>query len=319
MVQEHCYSLAVENLLQISIPLRAQFIRVLFSELTRLLNHLLAISTHALDVGALTPFLWVFEEREKMMEFYESVSGARLHASYIRPGGVYLDLPLNMLNLIYKFIKDFSKRIDEMEELLSENRIWKQRLINIGILTAEDCFDYGLTGVLLRGSGIYWDLRKTQPYDCYDLLDFDIPIGINSDCYDRYLIRIFEMRESLKIIEQILEKIPTGIVKIDDKKLLSFSRHFMKISMESLIHHFKIFSEGVLIKKNFYYSIVEAPKGEFGIFLLSNNTNKPERCKIKAPGFLHLQSLDLMSKNHMIADLVTIIGTQDIVFGEIDR
>ncbi len=319
MVQEHGYSLAVENLLNIHVPLRAQFIRVLFSEITRILNHLLALSTHALDVGALTPFLWVFEEREKLIEFYEGVSGARFHASYIRPGGVFQDLPLGMLDSIYVFSKEFSKRIDEMEELLTDNRIWKQRLVNIGVLSIQDCYNYGFTGVLLRGSGLAWDLRKTNPYDCYDLLDFNIPVGVMGDCYDRYLIRIFEMRESLKIIEQVFNKIPSGLIKYDNKKLSSLSRHFMKTSMESLIHHFKLYSEGMLVKKNYSYSVVEAPKGEFGVFLISNNSNKPERCRIKAPGFLHLQGLDLMSKNHMIADLVTIIGTQDIVFGEVDR
>jgi NADH dehydrogenase (ubiquinone) Fe-S protein 2 len=321
MAQEHCYSLAVESLLNINnlIPLRAKFIRTIFLELTRILNHLLAITTHALDIGALTPFLWGFEEREKLLEFYERVSGARMHAAFIRPGGITNDLSIGLLNDINLFIFQFNKRIDEIEELLTSNRIWKQRLVNIGIVKIEHIFDWNFSGIMLRGSGIAWDIRKINPYEIYNKINFNIPIGIFGDCYDRYLIRIFEMRESLKIIKYSIENIPNGLIKIDNFKFISPNKTIMKNSMEALIHHFKLFSEGILILKNEIYTIVEAPKGEFGIFLISNNSTKPYRCKIKAPGFYHLQGLNFMSKNHMIADLVTIIGTQDIVFGEIDR
>jgi NADH dehydrogenase (ubiquinone) Fe-S protein 2 len=319
MAQEHCYSLAVEDLLNIEIPLRSKYIRVIFAEITRLLNHLLALTTHILDVGATTPFLWGFEEREKLMEFYERVSGAWMHAAYIRPGGVAQDLPLGLLNDIYIFISSFSSRIDELEELLTGNRIWKQRLVNIGIVTYEEALNYSFSGVLLRGSGISWDLRKNCPYEIYNELNFEIPVGKNGDCYDRFLIRIEEMRQSLNILYQCLNKIPVGKINIDDNKIVPPTRHKMKKSMESLIHHFKLYSEGFSIEKNDTYRSVEAPKGEFGIFLVSNNTNKPYRCYIRAPGFPHLQGLNFMSKGHMISDVVTIIGTQDIVFGEIDR
>lgn len=319
MAQEHAYSLAIEKLLNCSVPLRAQYIRVIFSEITRILNHLLALTTHILDVGATTPFLWGFEEREKLMEFYERVSGARMHAAYIRPGGVSQDLPIGLLDDIYKFISSFSSRIDELENLLVSNRIWKQRLVDIGIVTYKEALNYSFSGVLLRGSGVCWDLRKNRPYEVYDQLDFQIPIGKNGDCYDRFLIRIEEMRQSLYIINQCINKIPTGPVLIDDNKIVPPSRALMKQSMESLIHHFKIYSEGFSIPENNVYVAVEAPKGEFGIFLVSNNTNKPYRCYIRAPGFAHLQGLNFMSQGHMISDVVTIIGTQDIVFGEIDR
>lgn len=319
MVQEQCYSLAVEKLLNLTVPIRGQYIRVLFSEITRLLNHLLAITTHALDVGALTPFLWGFEEREKLMEFYERVSGARMHAAYIRPGGVAQDLPLGIIDDIYTFIKSFGRRIDEMEELLTNNRIWKQRLVDIGIVSLDEALTYGFSGVMLRGSGLAWDLRKIVPYEIYNLLEFEIPVGLNGDCYDRYLIRIEEMRQSIRIIEQCLNNIPTGLVKIDNKKVSPPSRAIMKHSMEALIHHFKLYSEGYNVPVGDTYTVVEAPKGEFGIYLLSDGTNRPYRCRIKAPGFLHLQGLDHMAKGHMIADIVTIIGTQDIVFGEVDR
>ena len=291
----------------------------MFSEITRILNHLLAVTTHALDVGALTPFLWAFEEREKLMEFYERVSGARMHAAYIRPGGVSQDIPVGLLDDIYKFSLQFSSRIDEIEELLTNNRIWKQRLVGIGIVTASQALNWGFSGVMLRGSGIAWDLRKMAPYEVYDKLDFDIPVGKNGDCYDRYLIRVQEMRESLKLIFQCLNNIPLGFIKSEDKKLVPPSRSQMKSIMESLIHHFKLYSEGFNVPQNETYGFVEAPKGEFGVYLVSDGSNKPYRCKIKAPGFLHLQSLNDMSKGHMIADVVTIIGTQDIVFGEIDR
>lgn len=319
MVQEHAYSMAVEKLLKCEVPLRGQYIRVIFSEITRILNHLLALTTHALDVGAMTPFLWGFEEREKLMEFYERVSGARMHAAYIRPGGVFQDIPLGLLDDIYLFIQSFNSRIDELEELLTNNRIWKQRLVDIGVVDYNTALNWGFSGVLLRGSGISWDLRKNNPYEIYSKLDFKIPVGQNGDCYDRYLIRIQEMRESIHIIDQCLSYIPTGPYKSLDNKLFSPSRKKMKHSMESLIHHFKLYSEGFSVPAGETYTAVEAPKGEFGVFLISNNTNKPYRCHIKAPGFLHLQGLHVMSKGHMLADVVTIIGTQDIVFGEVDR
>lgn len=319
MAQEHAYSLAVEKLLGINIPRRAAYIRVLFAEITRILNHLLALTTHALDVGAMTPFLWAFEEREKLMEFYERVSGARMHAAYIRPGGVSQDLPMGLCDDIYLFAKQFSSRIDEMEDVLSGNRIWKQRLVDIGIVSAQEALDWGFSGVMLRGSGIAWDLRKTQPYDVYEELEFDIPVGIRGDCYDRYVIRVEEMRQSLRIIMQCLNKMPDGVIKTDDRKISPPSRVDMKESMESLIHHFKLYSEGYVVPVGETYTAVEAPKGEFGVFLVSDGSSRPYRCKIKSPGFAHLQGLDLMTKGHMIADVVTMIGTQDIVFGEVDR
>ena len=319
MAQEHTFCLAVEKLSNAKIPLRAQYIRVIFSEITRILNHLLAVGCHAMDVGAMTPFLWSFEEREKLMEFYERVSGARMHAAYFRPGGVSSDLPAGLLNDIYLFINQFTIRLAEVEEMLTENRIWKQRLVDIGIVTLKDSYQWGFSGVMLRGSGSKWDLRKSQPYEIYDNLSFNIPIGTNGDCYDRYLIRIAEMRESLRIVEQCLEKIPTGVIKNDDKKLNPPTRKKIKESMESLIHHFKLYTQGFIVPKNETYMACEAPKGEFGIYLISDNSNKPYRCKIKAPGFAHLQALNCMSKGHLIADVVTIIGTQDIVFGEVDR
>ena len=319
MCQEHAYSLAVEKLLNCEIPLRAQYIRVLFAEITRLLNHLLALTCHAMDVGALTPFLWAFEEREKLMEFYERVSGARMHAAYIRPGGVAQDLPVGLCQDIFKFCQQFASRIDEMEEMLTNNRIWKQRLVEIGVVTADQAVDWGFSGVMLRGSGISWDLRKMQPYDVYEKMQFDVPVGTRGDCYDRYLIRIEEMRQSLRIIMQCTNELPEGMIKIDDRKITTPSRSQMKQSMESLIHHFKLYTEGFLVPASETYTAVEAPKGEFGVFLVSNGTNRPYRCKIRAPGFAHLQGIDFMSRNHMLADVVTIIGTQDIVFGEIDR
>jgi NADH dehydrogenase (ubiquinone) Fe-S protein 2 len=319
MAQEHAFSLAVEKLLHVQIPLRAQYIRMIFSEITRILNHLLALTTHAMDVGALTPMLWGFEEREKLMEFYERVSGARLHAAYIRPGGVKADFPLGLAEDIYMFTKQFSSRIDEMEELLTNNRIWKQRLVDIGIVSSKDALSAGFSGPMLRGSGVAWDLRKNQPYEQYESIDFDVPVGNNGDCYDRYLIRIEEMRQSVRIMQQCLNCLPEGVVRVEDNKITPPSRKHMKNSMESMIHHFKLYSEGFLVNAGETYSAVEAPKGEFGIFLVSDGTSKPYRCKIKAPGLAHLQGLDFMSRGHMVADVVTIIGTQDIVFGEIDR
>lgn len=319
MAQEHGYSLAVEKLLRCNMPLRAQYIRVLFGEITRILNHLLAISTHALDVGAMTPLLWAFEEREKLMEFYERVSGARLHSAYIRPGGVSQDLPLGLCEDIYQFAAHFTQRVDEIEEMLTSNRIWKQRLVDVGIVTYDEAMAWGFSGPMLRGSGISWDLRKNQPYEVYDELEFDIPIGTNGDCYDRYCIRINEMRESIRIIIQCLNKLPEGPVKIDDAKIVPPSRIDMKESMESLIHHFKFYTENFSVPTGETYTSVEAPKGEFGVFLVSNGTSNPYRCKIRPPGFSHLAGLDFMAKGHMLADVVTIIGTQDIVFGEVDR
>lgn len=319
MTQEQSYSLCLESMLKLVVPKRAKFIRVLFSELTRILNHLLAITTHALDVGALTPFLWAFEEREKLMEFYERVSGARMHAAYVRPGGVAFDLPKGLLNDINIFTNQFVFRLDEIEELLTCNRIWKQRLVDIGIVSADTAETYGFSGVMLRGSGVAFDLRYNNPYDDYNLFNFSIPLGRNGDCFDRYLIRLAEMRESLLIINQVLNTIENGSYKIADYKYTNPSRIMMKRSMESLIHHFKYFSQGFVIPEGFYYQAVEAPKGEFGVFIFSDGSNKPYRCRIRAPGFFHLQGLDFMTEGHLIADLVTIIGTQDIVFGEIDR
>jgi NADH dehydrogenase (ubiquinone) Fe-S protein 2 len=319
MAQEQTYSLAVEKLLSCDVPLRGQYIRVLFAEITRILNHLLAVGCHAMDVGAMTPFLWAFEEREKLMEFYERVSGARMHAAYVRPGGVSRDIPIGLLDDIYVFAQQFGTRLDEMEEMLTGNRIWKQRLVDIGIVNARDAADWGFSGVMLRGSGIPWDLRKTQPYDVYDQIPFNVPVGTNGDCYDRYLIRVEEMRQSLGIINFCLNNIPTGPVRLDDQKICPPSRVDMKQSMESLIHHFKLYTEGFTVPAGETYTATEAPKGEFGVYLISDGTSRPYRCKIKAPGFGHLQALDFMSKGHMIADVVTIIGTQDIVFGEVDR
>jgi len=319
MSQEHSYCLAVEKLLNCEVPLRAQYIRVLFAEITRILNHLLAVGCHAMDVGASTPFLWAFEEREKLMEFYERISGARMHAAYFRPGGVHTDLPKGLLNDIYIFSQQFTTRLDEVEELLTENRIWKQRLVDVGVVTLKDAEDWGFSGVMLRGSGTNWDLRKTQPYDIYSKLKFKIPVGSNGDCYDRYLVRILEMRESLHLIEQCLNEIPKGIIITNDAKLTPPNRKDLKTSMEALTHHFKLYTQGFTANKGETYTASEAPKGEFGVYLVSDGSNRPYRCKIKSPAFSHLQALDFMSKNHLIADVVTIIGTQDIVFGEVDR
>ena len=325
MVQEQCYSIAVESILNIDIPFRAKIIRVLFGEITRILNHLLALTTHALDVGALTPFLWAFEEREKLMEFYERVSGARFHASYIRPGGVAQDLPEGLLDDIYSFVNQFFLRIDEIKDMLSSNRIWKQRLVHIGYVTLDDAYNYGFSGCMLRGSGLLWDLRLMEPYDSYNFFNFHIPVGIHGDCYDRYLVRVEEMRESCYIILQALNILHVLNISndrsfiINDNKIVPPTRALMKFNMESLIHHFKLYSEGFILPEGSTYNVVEAPKGEFGVYLISNNTNRPHRCRIKSPGFFHLQGLDFMAKHLYLADLVTIIGTQDLVFGEIDR
>ncbi len=346
MCNEHAYVLAIENLLRIDVPLRAQYIRVLFDEITRILNHLLWLGAHALDIGAMTVFLYCFREREDLMDCYEAVSGARLHAAYYRPGGVYRDLPDTMpqylaskihndkavraLNenrrgSLLDFIEDFSNRfphhVDEYETLLTDNRIWKQRTVGIGVVSPERALALGFTGPMLRGSGVEWDLRKKQPYEVYDRVDFDIPVGVNGDCYDRYLVRIEEMRQSNAIVKQCIDwlrKNP-GSVIIDDHKIAPPSRLDMKSNMEELIHHFKLFTEGMHVPAGETYAAVEAPKGEFGIYLVSDGANKPYRVKIRAPGFAHLAALDEMARGHMIADAVAIIGTQDIVFGEVDR
>ncbi|MCD6035384.1 MAG: NADH-quinone oxidoreductase subunit [Rickettsiales bacterium] len=319
MNQEHAFALAVEKLLGCEVPLRAQYIRVLYSEISRLLNHILNITTQALDVGAMTPLLWMFEERETMLEFYERASGARFHSAYFRPGGVARDLPKGLLEDIMKFADNFPKMIDDLESLLTENRIFKQRMVDVGVVTAEEAMDWSFSGPMLRGSGVAWDLRKSQPYDVYDRMEFDIPIGKHGDCYDRYLVRVEEMRQSVKIIKQAIEQMPAGPVKTTDRKVAPPSRGEMKRSMEALIHHFKLYTEGYHVPKGETYAAVEAPKGEFGVYLVSNGSNKPYRCRLRAPGFAHLQALDFMSRGHMLADVVAIIGSQDVVFGEIDR
>lgn len=319
MANEHCFSMAIEKLLGVEVPERAKYIRVLFLEITRILNHIMGIGTHALDIGALTPFFWLFEEREKLMEFYERVSGARMHAAYIRPGGVSQDMPIGLMHDIYQWAQQYPQRIDEVEDLLTENRIWKERTINIGTISKEDSLDWGMSGVMLRGSGIQWDLRKNQPYEIYDRLDFDIPFGINGDCYDRYLIRVEEMRQSIKIIQQCLNQMPSGEIKVDDHKIVPPKRSEMKNSMEALIHHFKLFTEGYSVPPGATYTAVEAPKGEFGVYLVSDGSTKPYRCKIKAPGFAHLSSSQQIMKGSFLADVVAFIGTIDVVFGEVDR
>ncbi|CAG8611769.1 26787_t:CDS:2 [Dentiscutata erythropus] len=319
MTNEQCYSLAVEKLLNIEIPDRAKVIRTMFGEITRILNHIMAVMSHALDIGALSPFLWMFEEREKLMEYYERVSGARLHAAYVRPGGVSQDLPLGLMEDIYQWATQFSARVDEVEEVLTGNRIWINRTKDIGIVTMQNALDYSFSGVMLRGSGVKWDLRKVQPYDAYDKVEFDVPIGTTGDCYDRYLCRVEEMRQSLRIINQCLNIMPPGPVKVDDWKIAPPSRASMKENMEALIHHFKLYSEGYSVPPGETYTAIEAPKGEFGVFLVSDGTNRPYRCKIRAPGFAHLAGSDFMSRGHYIPDMVTVIGTMDIVFGEVDR
>ncbi len=319
MSQEHAFALATEKLLGIDVPERGQYIRVLFCEISRILNHILNISTFALDVGAMTPFLWGFEEREILMEFYERVSGARLHAAYFRPGGVHRDMPDGLGEDIVRFCERFPKVVDDIERLLTENRIFKQRCVDIGRISADDAEDWGLSGPMLRASGLAWDLRKSQPYDVYDRMDFDIPVGRNGDCYDRYLVRIEEMRQSLRIMRQCLAEMPIGPVKTTDGKVSPPSRAEMKRSMEALIHHFKLYTEGYHVPVGETYTAVEAPKGEFGVYLVSDGTNKPYRCKIRAPSYAVLQATEFMSKGHMLADLVAIVGSMDIVFGEIDR
>ncbi|WP_374449450.1 NADH-quinone oxidoreductase subunit D [Stella sp.] len=319
MSQEHAYALAVEKLLGIQAPPRAQYIRVLYAEISRILNHLLNVTSMALDVGALTPFLWGFEEREMMMEFYERVCGARLHAAYFRPGGVAIDMPAGLAEDIHAYCDRISKVIDDLDGLLTENRIFKQRTVDIGVVTGAQACDWGFSGPMLRGSGFAWDLRKAQPYDAYADMDFDIPVGRHGDCYDRYLVRIEEMRQSVRIMRQAIEKMPSGPVKVDDRKIAPPPRSQMKRSMEALIHHFKLYTEGYHVPAGETYTAVEAPKGEFGVYLVADGSNKPYRCKIRAPGFAFLQALDFMSRGHMLADVVSIIGSMDIVFGEIDR
>lgn len=319
MNQEHAFALATEKLLGITPPLRAQYIRVLFCELTRILNHILNITTFALDVGAITPALWAFEEREKGMEFYDRVCGARLHSNYIRPGGVSMDLPTGLEEDMMAWTKSFPKVLADLDGLLTENRIFKQRTVDIGVVTTQEALDWGFTGPVLRASGLAWDLRKSQPYDVYAQMDFDIPVGHTGDCYARYLVRMEEMRQSLKIMQQCLRDMPQGPIKSDDYKVTPPPRAEMKNSMEALIHHFKLFTEGYHVPAGETYMAVEAPKGEFGVYLVSDGTNRPYRCRIHAPGFAHLQGLDFMSRGHMLADVVANIGSLDIVFGEIDR
>ncbi len=319
MCQEHAFALSVEKLMKIHVPKRGQYIRVLFSEITRILNHILNITTFALDVGAMTPFLWFFEEREVLMEFYERVSGSRLHAAYFRPGGVYRDLPDGLLEDIDLFIKRFPKKIDDLDRLLDKNRIFRQRTVDIGKIKLKDALEKGFSGPCLRASGLAWDLRKDQPYEVYDEIDFKIPTGTNGDCYERFLVRIEEMRQSLNIIKQCIDNMPSGDCTSKDPKVTPPKRSEMKRSMESLINHFKLFTEGYHVPVGETYQCVEAPKGEFGVFLVSDGSNKPYRCKIRAPGFPLLQATEFLSKGHMLADLVAIIGSLDIVFGEIDR
>jgi NADH-quinone oxidoreductase subunit D len=319
MNQEHVFTLAIEKLLDIEVPIRGQFIRVLFCEIGRILSHILNITTQALDVGALTPSLWGFEERETLMTFYERVSGSRLHANYFRPGGVHKDLPRGLIEDIILFCERFPKIIDDLEMLLTDNRIFKQRNVNIGIVTKQEALDHSFSGVMLRGSGVAWDLRRSQPYECYKDFDFKIPIGKNGDCYDRYLCRIEEMRESVKIIKECIKKMPRGPVKSIDGKITPPKKEDLKNSMESLIHHFKLFSEGFRIPEGEIYTAVEAPKGELGVYLISDGSNKPYKCKIRAPGFSHLQAMDYLMKGHMLADVPAVLGSLDVVFGEVDR
>ena len=317
--QEHAFALAVEKLAGIEVPPRGQYVRVLYAESGRILNHILNITAYAMDVGAMTPMLWAFEEREKLMEYCERASGARLHMAYFRPGGVAADIPDSLVDDIAAWCETYPAMIDDLESLLTENRIFKQRTVDIGVMTAEQCFDWGFTGPNLRASGVPWDLRRAQPYDVYDELDFEIPVGKHGDCYDRYLVRMYEMRESVKIMKQCIEQMPAGPVKAADGKFAPPPREEMKRSMEALIHHFKLYTEGYRVPEGETYAAVEAPKGEFAVYLVSDGTNRPYRCKIRAPGFAHLQAMDVMSKGHMLADVVANIGSLDIVFGEIDR
>ncbi|KAF6012288.1 NADH:ubiquinone oxidoreductase 49kD subunit [Brettanomyces bruxellensis] len=319
MTNEEVFSLAVEKLLNIEVPIRGKYIRTLFGEITRILNHLMSILSHAMDVGALTPFLWGFEEREKLMEFYERVSGARMHSAYVRPGGVAKDLPIGLLDDIYMWATQFGDRLDETEELLTDNRIWKQRTVDIGVLSAEDALAYGLSGVMLRGSGIPYDIRKAQPYDAYDRMNFDIAVGTKGDCYDRYLIRMVEFRESLRIIEQCINEMPAGPVKVEDFKISPPPRELMKNNMEALIHHFLLFTKGYQVPPGETYTAIEAPKGEMGVYVISDGSERPYKCKIRTPGFANLGAFDHIARGYLLPDAVAIIGTMDLVFGEVDR
>jgi len=319
MNQEQAFAIAVERLLEIDIPKRGKYIRILFCEITRILNHIMNISAFAMDIGAMTPFLWTFEERERLMGFYEEVSGARMHAAYIRPGGVARDLPVGLLERIKSWAEKFPKIIEDVEGLLTNNRIFKQRTVDIGLVSKDQAIDWGFTGPNLRASGIPWDLRKSQPYDGYEEMNFDIPVGKHGDCYDRYIVRLEEMRQSLRIINQCVNNMPTGPVKFQDYKISPPPRSDMKSSMEALIHHFKLYTEGYHVPTGETYFAVEAPKGEFGVHLISDGSNKPYRCRIRAPGFVHMQGMDFMLKGHMLADVPAVLGSLDIVFGEVDR
>ncbi|XP_069684959.1 NADH-ubiquinone oxidoreductase 49 kDa subunit-like [Periplaneta americana] len=319
MSNELVYCLAVEKLLNIEVPVRAKYIRTMFSELTRIMNHCLAVTTHILDVGALTPLFWLFEEREKMMEFYERASGARLHPAYFRPGGVARDIPLGFLDDMHYFFDQFGQRLDDVEEVITSNRIWIQRTKDLGVITAEEAIHYGCSGVILRGSGIKWDLRKAQPYEMYEQLEFDIPVGAHGDMYDRYLVRMEEMRQSIRIIEQCINDMPCGEVHVDDYKISPPPRADMKTSMEALIHHFKHFTQGFCVPPGETYTAIESPKGELGVYLVSDGSSRPYRCKIKAPGFAHLAYMAKLAPKLMLADIVALVGTMDLVFGEIDR
>ena len=320
MNQEHAWCLAIEKLTKTEVPYKASLIRVLYSEIGRILNHLLNITTQAMDVGALTPPLWGFEEREKLMVFYERACGARLHAAYFRPGGVHRDLPVQLLDDIASWCKTFPKVLSDIDQLLTDNRIFKQRNVDIGIISEKDILDFGFSGVMVRGSGLSWDLRKSQPYECYNDFEFKIPVGKSGDCYDRYLVRMEEMRQSLSIIEQAIDKIKSENGEIMSRgKIAPPDRAEMKTSMEALIHHFKLYTEGFHVPDGEVYASVEAPKGEFGVYLVADGTNRPYRAKLRAPGFLHLQAIDHMCKGHQLADVSAIIGTMDVVFGEIDR
>jgi NADH-quinone oxidoreductase subunit D len=321
MCMEHSFALAVERLLRIEdqVPERARVIRTMFAELTRILNHLLNVTTYALDCGAITPALWGFEQREHLLEFYEAVGGSHYHVNYFRPGGVAKDLPAALPDRIAGWCRQFPKFLDDLEGLLTNNRIFKQRTVDVGVMSAEQAMEWGFSGPCLRASGVPWDLRRSQPYEIYADLDFDIPVGRHGDCYDRYLVRMQEMRQSLRIVEQCLPRLKPGPVKVQDNKITPPKRGEMKRSMESLIHHFKLYTEGYHVPEGATYTVTEAPKGEFGVYMVADGTNRPYRCKIRAPGFAHLQAMEVLSKGHMLADAVAIIGSLDIVFGEIDR
>ncbi|GLV36896.1 NADH dehydrogenase (ubiquinone) 49 kDa subunit [Carabus blaptoides fortunei] len=319
LCNEQLYSLAVEKLLNIDIPIRAKYLRTMFAEITRILNHILAVCSNALDCGAMTPLFWLFEEREKLFEICERACGARMHANYIRPGGVAFDIPVGLMDDIHDFLMRFGERLDEMEDVLTTNRIWMMRTVDIGVISAHEAINYGFSGVMLRGSGVKWDLRKVQPYDAYECMDFDIPVGTNGDCYDRYLCRMEEIRQSMRMVEQCLNCMPEGEIKVDDHKVCPPTRKEMKTSMEALIHHFKLFSQGYCVPPGATYTAIESPKGELGVYLVSDGSSKPYRCKIKSPAFIHMAAMERLGKGHLLADIVAIMGNLDIVFGEVDR